>query len=49
MPYKIECKKGQARPWKIINKVTGKVVGSSLTKKDAEASIRARYVGESRR
>ncbi len=46
MPYRIEHRKGQKRPWKIINKITGKVVGSSKTKAKAEASIRARLAGE---
>jgi hypothetical protein len=47
MPYTIKYKpSGDARPWKIINKETGKTVDSSKTKKDAEASIRARYAGE---
>jgi hypothetical protein len=41
VPYKAIRGKG-LRPWKIINKKTGKQVGSSLTKEDAEASIRAR-------
>lgn len=45
MPYKIEKRSG-ARPFKIIKKDTGKVVGSSITKAQAQASIRARYAGE---
>ena len=44
MPYKIE-KRGGERPYKIINKNTGKQVGSSTSKAKAEASIRARYAG----
>lgn len=47
MPYIIEKRSG-AKPYKIINKNTGKVVGSSKTKKDAQASVRARYAGEKR-
>jgi len=43
MPYKV-VKRGGDRPWKILKH--GKVVGSSKTKADAEASIRARYSGE---
>ena len=43
MPYKVENRGGK-RPWKIINKVTRKIVGSSVTKKNAESSIRARYM-----
>lgn len=45
MPYKVKKGSGD-RPWKIVNKNTGKEVGSSTTKSDAEASIRARYRGE---
>jgi len=45
MPYKIEKRTGD-RPWKIISKDTGKVVGSSVTKAQAQASIRARYANE---
>jgi hypothetical protein len=45
MPYKIE-KRGGDRPYKIINKNTGKQVGSSKTRADAEASIRARWAGK---
>lgn len=45
MPYRIEKGSG-ARPYKIIKVTTGKVVGTSRTRKDAEASIRARYMGE---
>ena len=45
MPYEIRKTKGK-RPYKIINKDTGKIVGSSMTMENAEASIRARYWGE---
>jgi len=45
MPYTI-VKRSGARPYKIINKNTGKTVGTSKTRKDAEASVRARYRGE---
>jgi len=41
MPYKIEKQSGR-RPWKIINSDTEKIVGSSLTKKDAKTSARIR-------
>ena len=37
MPYKV-VKRSGARPWKIVNKNTGKVVGSSKSKKDAMIS-----------
>lgn len=45
MPYKIEKRTG-ARPWKIINRDRNEVVGSSLTKKMAVSSARARVAGE---
>lgn len=45
MPYKIVKRSGK-RPFKIINKLTGKVVGSSSSRADAEASIRARHTGK---
>lgn len=42
MPYDI--KKGSGpRPWKIIKKDTGEVVGSSTSEASARASIRARH------
>ncbi len=46
MPYSIRYVKGAERPWKIVKKDTGKVVGSSKSRKAAEASIRARHAGE---
>ncbi len=52
MPYKIEHREGhkiskdEQAPWVIINKDRNKIVGSSATKEDAEASVRARLVGE---
>ena len=45
MPYKIEKRKGP-KPWKIIRKTDGKVVGSSSSQEDAQSSIRARLGGE---
>lgn len=44
MPYKIE----QTGPDEFVirNLDTGKVVGHSKTRKDAEASVRARYASE---
>ncbi len=41
MPYKIIKRNGK-KPWKIIAISTGKVVGSSTSKKKAEASARIR-------
>jgi len=43
MPWTTRKGKGK-RPWKIIRSDTGKVVGSSITKAKAKASVRARYV-----
>lgn len=48
MPYSIVKRGNGERPWKIINKNTGKVVGTSKTKEDAKASVRARYMGENK-
>jgi len=48
MPYKVRYqpkRKPKRRPWKIWNLDTNKQVGSSLTKANAKASIRARYMG----
>jgi len=45
MPYKI-VKKSGSKPYKIINKNTGKVVGSCSTKQKCKASVRARLAGE---
>lgn len=45
MPYTIEKRKGP-KPYKIIRKTDGKVVGSSASLADAKASIRARNAGE---
>lgn len=39
----VTVKKGTGkRPWKIVNKITGKVEGTATTKKDADASARKR-------
>lgn len=46
MPYSIRFEKGTAKPWKIVKKDTGEVVGSSETKVMAQKSIAARYAGE---
>ena len=45
MPWHVELRKGK-KPWKIIKDSTGEVVGSSETKAQAVASIRARYAAE---
>ena len=47
MPYRIE-KRGGKRPYKIIRKTDGVVVGTSVSKEEAEASVRARYAGENK-
>jgi hypothetical protein len=45
MPYKIIKRSGK-KPWKIIALATGKVVGSSTSKKKAEASARIRLAAD---
>jgi len=45
MPYRVERKTG-ARPYKIVNRGTGKVVGSSTSKEKADSSVKARLAGE---
>lgn len=45
MPYTIKKGVGK-KPYKIINKNTGKQVGASTSKVKARASIRARLAGE---
>jgi len=45
MPYRI-VKRSGARPWKVVKAATGKVVGSSTSKANAQASIRARHAHE---
>lgn len=47
MPWKVVYRSNGDRPWKIIKTTTGEVVGSSTSKADAEASVRARYAAES--
>ncbi len=52
MPYRIEQRegnknsKGEPAPWVIINEDRNEVVGSSKTKQNAEASVRARLAAE---
>ena len=48
MPYVVKKMKG-SRPFKIIKKTTGKVVGSSTSKENAMASMRARYMAEDKK
>jgi hypothetical protein len=45
MPYKIVHGTGK-RPWKIIKKDTGRIVGTSKTKTMAMRSVKARYADE---
>jgi len=45
MPYKV-VKQSGSRPWKIINRSTGKTVGSSTSRENAIKSMRARYANE---
>jgi hypothetical protein len=48
MPWNVR-KGGGSKPWKIIKKTTGEVVGSSTSKGKALASVAARYAAESPR
>jgi hypothetical protein len=41
MPVKVEKRSG-ARPWKVVEVATGKVVGSSTSKANAQHSANAR-------
>ena len=45
MPYKV-VKRGGDRPYKIVNRNTGKTVGSSTSKTNAQKSINARNAGK---
>lgn len=45
MPYNVR-QEGGKRPYKIIKTTTGEVVGTSKTRADAQASIRARHANE---
>jgi hypothetical protein len=47
MPVKVEKRSG-SRPYKIVER-SGTVVGSSATRKDAEASARARNAASKRK
>jgi hypothetical protein len=42
MPVTVRYRPGTSRPWKIVEKATGRVVGSSISKTKAESSARAR-------
>lgn len=42
MPYVVRKRGKGARPWKIVNKRTGKVAGSSTTRAKAQSSANAR-------
>ncbi|AKG52765.1 hypothetical protein DGWBC_0073 [Dehalogenimonas sp. WBC-2] len=52
MPYRIEYQEGHKNaegdpaPWVIINKDHNEIVGSSETRENAEASVRARLAGD---
>jgi hypothetical protein len=45
MPWSVKKGKG-SRPWKIVKNTTGKVVGTSTSRRKALSSIRARYAAE---
>lgn len=47
MPYIIRRSKGP-RPYKIVRKADGKIVGSSTSAGKAYASVRARMSGENK-
>jgi hypothetical protein len=46
VPYTV---KAQGKKWAIVRKADGKVVGTSESKKMAEASVRARMAGENKK
>jgi len=48
MPVVVRKRSG-TRPYKIVEKATGRVVGSSITKTKAKASARARNVAHRRK
>lgn len=45
MPDKV-VKRGGSRPYKIVEKATGKVKGSSTSRAKAESALRARAAGK---
>lgn len=45
MPWKVE-NRGGSRPFKIVKTTTGEIVGSSTSREEAEASVRARHANE---
>ena len=46
MPYVVRKQGSGAEPWKIVNKDTGEVVGSSETEEKAQSSANARNASE---
>ena len=44
MPVMVRYRRGSGRPWKIVERSTGKVMGSSTTKSRALSSMRVRNV-----
>lgn len=46
MPYHVEKGGTGPRPYKIVKSATGQTVGSSSSRKNAEASVRARYAAD---
>lgn len=48
MPWKI-VKQSGARPWKVVKKTTGEVVGSCATHEKAVGMLRALYASEGRK
>lgn len=43
MPWSVVKRGSGPKPYKIVKKDTGQVVGSSATRAQAQASVRARY------
>lgn len=42
MPVTVRYRPGTTKPWKIVEKESGRIVGSSTSKSKAESSARAR-------
>lgn len=47
MPYEVRVDRRRVRPYKIVDSSSGKVVGTSTSKRKAAASIAHRLAGES--
>lgn len=49
MPYEVKEIRGSKKPFKIINKVSGEVVGESDTMEKAQRSVGYRNAGEEKK